>query len=206
MLDHVLRACRKAAAHTRGVHSDRSCRVVLLTPTGDQLAKDFGNYWTTLEGPEHDVLSRYHLLLNAFGPEVIVRVTADCVLIPPYIISKHIDLALKNGYDYVANVDERWRTAIDGVDCEVFTPRMLQWAHEIATLPEDREHVTTIMRKCPPDWAKIGSTVGFFDMSHIKFSVDTQEDLDRVRTAYDAAQQKFGAAVNKLGSDKVHRL
>lgn len=206
MLDRVLESCKRAALYINRPPISAAARVAVLCPRGDAIAKDFERQATIVEGSEHDVLSRYSAALEQFSPQYIVRVTADCPLIPPFVISKHVSLALANGYDYIANVDERWRTALDGVDCEVISSRLMKWAAEMAVKPYDREHVTPIIRQHPPEWAKIATTVGHFDMSTIKYSVDTPEDLARVRQVYDSANDKYTAAILALGKTSVHRF
>lgn len=206
MLDRVLESCKRAAAYINRPPIAAQSRVVVLCPYGDSIVKDFGRHVTVIEGSEFDVLSRYATLLKAMPSNYIVRITGDCPLIPPFIISKHVDLAITNGYDYVSNVDERWRTSLDGIDCEVMSSKMLAWVNDIATTPYDREHVTTMIRKSPPEWAKIGFVANFFDMSPIKYSVDTADDLERVRKAFEEAQRKYSQAVLQLGQTSVHRM
>lgn len=206
MLDHVIDSCKKASHYltSRRVYNV-TADVVVVTPVGDPIVNEFSSRCSIVEGSELDVLSRYSGAVNVFDPDYVVRITGDCPLIPSYVISKMVTLATQNRYDYVSNVDD-FRTALDGSDCEVLSRKMFEYVHDVASIPADREHVTTIIRRCPPDWAKIGAVVGYFDLSDLKLSVDTPEDLERVRKAYDSVAKRVTEAERRYGRQAIHRL
>lgn len=204
-LDRVVEACKAASMHITRKSSVPS-RVAILTPTGDRIAQDFKNRCDVVEGDEWDVLSRYAKAMEEFCPTHIVRVTGDCPLIPPSAIDGLVNIGLRNAYDYVTNADERYRTTLDGMDCEMLSAKALRWLQETATEASDREHVTPLIRRDPPSWAKRGLLMGTLDLSHIKLSVDTQEDLETARVAFDRSFGKYQAAMKAYGSGRVHRL
>lgn len=208
MLQHVIDAAEKCASYmNRYEHSNMAnVQVAVLIPEGDEIKQTFGQRAMLIEGPENDVLTRYYRLAEEKGADYVVRITADCPLIPPYVISKTIKLALHNGYDYVSNVDEKYRTAPDGMDCEVISRQMLAYAHAKATAQSDREHVTTFIRREPPTWAKMGAVIGFLDLSGVKMSVDTVEDLERVRTMYNRLFRSLSLAETAYGRAHAHRF
>lgn len=206
MLDRVLAVAKRASAIINRPPIACKAKIVIACPRGDKIATDFAETCAVVEGPEHDVLERFRMVVDTYKPDLVARITGDCPLLPPHLVSAHVDLALRHQYDYVSNVDERWRTTIDGTDIEVMTPKILLWAAETATRPADREHVTTFIRHHPPDWAKIGTTLTSFDMSHVKLSVDTPEDLQRVVDAYNRAHEKYELAVRTLKLSNTHRL
>lgn len=208
IIDHVIDACVRSAEYLNrhSVKYGYETQVVLLTPVGDPLGDPYKDTIDVIQGPEHDVLKRYKMAADKHNPDYIVRITGDCPLIPPFVISKHIVIAHKNGYDYLSNVDERYRTAQDGIDCEVLSRRMLDWLDEKARLPEDREHVTTMARREKPAWARCGFVCGYFDFSGIKYSIDTEEDLKRVRKEYDSIKRRFKEAQRVFGKDSIHRF
>lgn len=203
MLDRVIEACKKAATYT-AQREKTSIRVAVLTPEGDPIVEVFGNRCDIVEGPEQDVLTRYRMALDRYESDYVVRITGDCPMIPPYVISRIVSLAAQHSYDYISNVDERFRTSLDGIDCEVISARLLKELHERAVSPSDREHVTTMARRDPPLWAKFGAVVNHFDQAHIKLSVDTPEDLERVRDAYESASGKYRDAIMTYGQTLVH--
>ncbi len=151
-------------------------------------------------------MARYALAAEYYNPLNIVRITGDCPMIPAWVISRITALALQHGYDYVANVHEDFRTTIDGSDCEVFSRRMLTHCAGTHDDPYDREHVTTGMRKHPPEWAKMGHVANHFDLSSVKLSVDTPADLERVREAMTSGLEKLAAAQQHFGKKAVHLL
>jgi spore coat polysaccharide biosynthesis protein SpsF len=194
--DHVISACLSAADHVNKqktkvpIHA----QVVLLVPTGDQLKGLFEDKVVVYEGPEDDVLTRYMLAVDSLKPDYIVRITGDCSLIPPSIISKHILCATFDRLDYCSNVAENCRTYIDGFDVEVISQELMRWVDTNAKSQQDREHVTTYVRSNGPSWAKVGTVIGYVDLSEIKLSVDTQDDLERVRANKKAINEKLNIA------------
>lgn len=184
MVEWVVDAAQESAAYLsipRG-KQPMAVSVSVLTPHGDPVAEACQSYVNVLEGHEHDVLSRYHALLQMTGADYIVRVTGDCPLIPPPVITKAVNVAVMNGFDYVSNVDPRLRLSFDGMDCEVVSARLLRHMDEHAVEPGEREHVTTYARsdKLPTGY-RTAHIIGYLDLSSMKLSVDTEEDLEAVR-------------------------
>ncbi len=208
MLDHVIDACRRSADYLNRYtyKTGIAVHVCLVVPTGDELIGNWKHKIQIVEGSEDDVLSRYMDAFDTFSPDWIVRVTSDCPLLPPYVISKHIKLAVVNNLDYVSNVDPRFRTALDGADCEVISAKLLRWMDNAAEEKREREHVTIAARERPPLWAKIGAVVGFFDESDVKLSVDCKEDLDMVRRQFELVKQKARDAERLYGKENVFRF
>jgi spore coat polysaccharide biosynthesis protein SpsF (cytidylyltransferase family) len=182
MTDHVLEACKSVANHINKKESKfkTHCDVALLVPTGDILAERYqGEFVVT--GGEMDVLSRYLNAVKLFDPDYVVRITGDCPLINPPLVTKHIVTAIQDKLDYCSNVYEEVRTFIDGYDVEVISREVMDWLADEVTMPYDREHVTTYFRSHTPKWASVGTVIGHIDLSHIKLSVDTSNDLEAVR-------------------------
>lgn len=207
-LEHVIDACNRSAKYSNKFTylKNYTTDIALLIPEGDPIKKGFGAQTAIIEGSEYDVLSRFEKAQKEFNADYICRITGDCPLIPPFVISKHISLAVMSEYDYISNVDESCRLSLDGIDCEVMSARMLSWLVESADTPEEREHVTIRARTHPPAWAKRGFTASFFDQSHIKLSVDTREDLKNVRDEYDRVGKKLQIAEKIYGRENIHRF
>ncbi|MES3012642.1 MAG: acylneuraminate cytidylyltransferase [Pseudomonadota bacterium] len=207
LLDRVIDACKSGAQNIKkNSRGDVAPRVVVLTPEGDPIVEAFRHRCEIFEGPELDVLARYAGAAQAMEPDLIVRVTGDCPLLPPFVISKMVTLAVANGYDYVSNVDEAYRTALDGADCEVISTKLLDWLDAKAEAPADREHVTTLARAAPPEWARLGFVAHAFDHSHEKLSVDTPTDLEHVRARFAQGDDKYQRAVLRFGQQAVHKI
>jgi spore coat polysaccharide biosynthesis protein SpsF (cytidylyltransferase family) len=209
MLDHVIEACQSAAKYSNKYtyRTNYTVQIALLIPEGDIIRRAFtGSQVDIIEGPEFDVLTRFMAAQTKYQADYVCRITGDCPLIPPFVISKHISLAVVGKYDYVSNVDEACRLSLDGIDCEVLSSRMLTWLNMNADGPLDREHVTTLARSHPPIWSKRGFTASYFDHSHLKLSVDTPEDLDAVRKEYDRVGKKLQTAERLYGRESIHRF
>lgn len=204
MLAHVVERAQKIS----GVHE-----VLVATsyyPDDDPveaLATSLG--MACVRGSERDVLARYHLAAEIAGADVIVRLTGDCPCLAPDLSSAVVHFYLDNlqvidgRFDYASNVPE-----LDGTDTEIFSREILERAYREARNPADREHVTSWMRRVKsvrrghvaidgPDWIK-----------QTKLSVDTEEDLARVRRIYSymepgaldwpATERAVGAANNAV--------
>lgn len=218
IINHVINACRNSESYInralKSLEKDgkKEPKIViyvetfLLIPEGDAI-KNHSYGIDVIEGSEEDVLSRYMKLLTLSNADYIVRITSDCPLIPPYRIAKAINVAVRNNLDYVSNVDEDCRTAIDGHDVEVISKRCLEWVNNNAVELKDREHVTTFIRhnQLPSDF-EVGVLIDHTDFSHIKHSVDTVADLEKVREEYSKVQEKINKAELKYGRKAIHRI
>lgn len=208
LLQHVIDSCENTARYiNRNTSKGRGktlVTVALLIPQGDEIKEHFPRT-RCIEGDEQDVLSRYYKAAKVCDADYIVRVTGDCPLIPSPVITKCITTVIKNNYDYVSNVFESVRASQDGTDCEAFNMRTLENANNYANSKHDREHVTTWMRNQPD--IKYGHIVPFlYGLGHEKISVDTPEDLERVREMFDKLQQSIYTAEVKHGKDSLHRF
>lgn len=133
-------------------------------------------------GPEQDVLLRYCGAAERFAIDPIVRVTSDCPLIDPALVDAAVEMYEKmtpEGIDLVANtLPRRWPR---GLDVEVVSASALRLASSVETRPEVREHVTlAIYRR--KDLFRVAGLEGGEDLSRYRWTVDTPEDLEFVRT------------------------
>jgi len=194
IVEHVIDTCKRAATFIEGMPGhDVACSVALLIPHGDPLLK-YEKSLPVIQGPEDDVLKRYATAAEQSYPDYIVRITADCPLLPEFVITSMVKYSLRGGYDYVTNIIPEFRTAIDGHDCEVLSHKLLSYLDKTAVDAEDREHVTTFLGKHAPLWMRLYGVIGYYDLSHIKLSVDTEEDLVAVRKQYAAVERKLEIA------------
>jgi spore coat polysaccharide biosynthesis protein SpsF (cytidylyltransferase family) len=182
MVEHVLDKVRASVGHINkgSAVTGVSANYAVLVPTGDVLKRELSGH-CVVEGPEDDVLARFRLAFDMFNPDYVVRVTGDCPLIIPTIINKHITSAVSLGLDYCSNSYDDLRTFVDGYDCECISARAMQWLFGAVVDPTDREHVTTLIKRSPPDWAKFGVILSYLDLSDVKLSVDTKAELDEVK-------------------------
>jgi spore coat polysaccharide biosynthesis protein SpsF (cytidylyltransferase family) len=210
LLRHVIDSCKGAADYlNRNVTRNKiMVTVTLAIPEGDTVVGAFRQCVAVVEGSAQDVLARYKLAADRFQPDYIVRITGDCPLVPQPLICNAIKTAVMNKYDYLSNVDTRVRSAPDGWDCEVFSRNLLNFTHENATDADDREHVTTFMRRCPPSWATSGHLASWFGLAlgGLKLSIDTPDDLERVRPLIERAAELNALSHEIFGKSRVHRF
>ena len=209
MLQWVIDAVKDAAGYLNrpSPHNVIDVSHNLLIPFNDPIKDAFGEKMRIIEGDEDDVLSRYHDMAISRNADYIVRVTGDCPLLPPPVIVKAVHVAVKNGLDYVSNVDERLRVSFDGMDVEVISRKLLEFTHYKATTKQDREHVTTFIRKQTlPHEFTMAHIVGYVDLSGMKLSVDTEEDLNRVRIQKTKILDALNTAEKLSGNRAIHRF
>lgn len=127
--------------------------------------------------PDWDVLTRFRLVIGEEDWDPIIRITADCPLLDPGIV-QHLLWAYSNPqcFDLVGTGPE-W----DGLDVEVMSTKALARAYGSAVERYDREHVTS--------WIKEHGTVRRFHLkTTLRWSVDTLEGLEFVRSVYKACE------------------
>jgi spore coat polysaccharide biosynthesis protein SpsF len=141
--------------------------------------------WPCFRGSEEDVLDRYYRAAVAHQADTIVRITSDCPLIEPEAVDRVVREFLERqpGLDYACNVLPR-RTFPRGLDTEVMRFDVLERAWREDTNPAWREHVTLYIQR-NPDLFCIHGVINEVDYSHMRWTVDTPEDLAFVRRIYD---------------------
>jgi spore coat polysaccharide biosynthesis protein SpsF len=131
-----------------------------------------------VRGPEHDVLRRFVLALEAHPAERVVRLTADCPLADPALAADVLALAERRGADYASNAIVR--TFPDGLDVEVIAAHALRTADAEATDASEREHVTPFIYRHPERFA-LAVLLNDEPLGAERWTVDTAADLERVR-------------------------
>tara|TARA_B100001063_G_C16765188_1_gene558217 strand:+ start:413 stop:2428 length:2016 start_codon:yes stop_codon:yes gene_type:complete len=124
------------------------------------------------EGKEFDVLNRFYCTAKKFKAQNIVRLTADCPLIDGKTLDRHIDFFYDTKSDYITN--QLNRTYPDGYDIEILNFNLLKELNKIAKLKEDREHVTTYLKR---NRKKIRSLKFEKDLSNLRLTLDYKNDL-----------------------------
>lgn len=142
-------------------------------------AREYGA--ETFAGDLSDVLDRYYQAARQFEADVVMRVTADCPLLDP-TVGDHVVSHYEHGrVDYCSNVLPP--TYPDGVNIEIVDFAALEKSWKVATLPSDREHVTTYIRTHPEEFSVV-NVESEEDMSDLRWTVDAPEDLDFVRQIF----------------------
>jgi len=136
-------------------------------------------------GDSLDVLDRYVQAARSFEAEVIVRLTGDCPLIDPEVIDKTVRAFLESvpPVDFAANRLPAERTFPIGLDAEVCSRAALEIAWKEAAAPHHREHVMPFFYE-NPDRFRTLLVHNEVDFGHLRWTVDTQEDLELARQIY----------------------
>ena len=164
--------------------SERIDKVVVATSYGhddDEIvllaARAEVDWW---RGPLDNVFDRLYRCAENYGAEHVVRLTGDCPLIDPGVIDEVIDYHLAGRVDYTSNVEPLCFP--DGLDCEIFTFDALRRAHEAVAAM--REHVTTLFRQSAAPSFTTASVALEPNLAHLRWTVDTPADLEKVRRIY----------------------
>lgn len=131
---------------------------------------------------DQDVLSRYVKFARAVGATSVTRITSDCPFISvpdaAYVMAVHA-----RGFDFTSNAFAS-RTTPDGYDTECISRKLLEYLDKRVNLIEQREHVTSYVYENEKDLGKdfrLCRVRGMLDLSGNKYSIDTQDDFDRVK-------------------------
>jgi spore coat polysaccharide biosynthesis protein SpsF len=133
-------------------------------------------------GSLHDVLDRYVTAAHAHNADLIVRLTGDCPFIDPGILADNLRtfLAAQPPLDFAANRLPGDRTIPIGLDAEFCTIAALEIAWREATEPHQREHVMPFFYEHPERF-NILHIKHSPDYGHLRWTVDTPEDLELAR-------------------------
>jgi spore coat polysaccharide biosynthesis protein SpsF len=136
-------------------------------------------------GSAYDVLDRYYQAARLLQAGVVVRLTADCPLIDPQVIDHTLDEFTRRRVDFAANrLPPPWkRTYPIGLDTEVCTFQALERAWKEAALPHEREHVMPYLYDQEGRF-RVWVVDTQPDYGHLRWTVDTAEDLELVRRVY----------------------
>lgn len=150
----------------------------------------------SFRGSEADVLARFHGAAVATGAEVVVRVTADCPLLDPDEVQRVVAAFLEAWptLDYAANQEVGRRRVPHGEVVEIFSRAALERAFHRAREPHHREHVTPYFYEEPGRFRTAALHPAFTDdLSTLRLTVDTPQDLALVRAVFDALGDAPGA-------------
>lgn len=186
VLEHVIQNC-KMIRHVN--------RVIVAVPDTKEsepmleLANKLGIF--NFCGSENDVLGRYIGAANHFKLDVIMRITADCPFINPFVCNEVLDCLMFRKLDYCSNCFPN-KTYPKGLDCEAFTWELLDAADQSTKIGldasnlsieaiqarDDREHVTPWMQRTMG--LRRACVQQHEDASKANLCVDYPEDIERL--------------------------
>lgn len=175
-------------------HSKLNQKIIIATSINkeDDEIYDFARseHIDVFRGSQSDVLHRYYEAAENFNVDVIVRVTADCPLIDPYVMDLVIQGFLDNNKTIVTNagIDLDKRTYPRGLDVEVFSFDALLLANKKADQKYQREHVTPYLYQ---DINGVLIVMNNDNLSNHRWTVDTPEDMEFIRKVYSGFDSKL---------------
>jgi len=154
-------------------------------------------------GSVDDVLDRYYRCARAHKADIIVRITADDPFKDPEVSDRIIEEILQDDdLDYVSNTI--CPTYPEGLDIEVFRFRAIEKAWQEATSALDREHVTPYVW-LHPNLFKLKNIEYKKNLSHMRWTLDTLEDLAMTRAVYKALYNEGSLFLMKDVLDLMER-
>lgn len=140
--------------------------------------------YKVFRGSLDNVLSRFWQIGQFEKADALVRLTGDCPLHDPEVIDLVIKYFAENwkSLDYVSNVLPP--SYPDGLDTEIFSFSILDFAYKNATSQFDLEHVVPCIRRKAEETGRKGNFFGPADFSHLRWTVDEQEDYELVREIF----------------------
>ena len=163
--------------------------VATTTDKGDDALQKFCERagYACFRGNAYDVLDRYYQCTKMVAAETVVRITADCPFIAPEEITRLLKVYQKGEYDFVANrlPPPFKRTTPIGMDTEIVSFKNLERAWQEAKEPYEREHVMPYFYDTPGRF-RVKLVQHQPSLGHLRFTVDTPEDLALAREIFAA--------------------
>ena len=180
MILHQIERVRRARATSRLIIATS------LDPSDDALAALLRAISVSVHrGPKDDVLSRFADALEAHAPNAthVIRLTGDCPFAEPSVIDEVVGRHIETNSDFTSNA--LVPSFPDGLDVEVVRADVLRIAAREARLPSEREHVMPFVWSRPERF-KLTTVRSPVDLSHLRWTVDTQRDLTLVTAVFEA--------------------
>ncbi len=147
-------------------------------PADDPVAQETQRLGASIHrGSQDDVLSRFVGALEPYDTDAIARLTADCPLLDPAVISLAVRTFANANVDYLSTINPR--SLPRGLDVEIVSVDALLHANLHAT-GVDRTHVTSYVYRHPDAFRLLGLTFTP-DASDLRVTIDTQDDLRALR-------------------------
>ena len=180
MLDRMLERVKKARTISE---------VVIATttdPSDDAIARACKKLGVSVfRGSLQDVLDRFYQASRLYQADIIVRLTGDCPLIDPALIDDVVNALTRKKVDFACNrlPPPCSRTYPIGLDVEACTFSALEQAWYGAKEKFEREHVLPYLYAVPGRFSvlQLNHTT---DLGHLRWTLDTPEDLVLLRRIY----------------------
>lgn len=141
-------------------------------------------------GSEDDVLARFKGAIKEYGiqdDDNVVRICCDCPLVDPSIIDAMLDYHINYncGNEFTSNCIER--TFPDGLDVEIFRASVFNSPdfHRFNPFEIDYD-----LRSFDDTKFKVFSIRQENNLSHLRWTLDTQADYEHIKKIYEALYQE----------------
>lgn len=139
--------------------------------------------WRWFRGSEHDVLDRYYRAAREASATHVVRLTSDCPLTDPDVLTDLIAHYRATGSDYASTSFPRPTFPL-GISAEILGFEVLERAWREDKDPAWREHVTPYVYR-HPELFRLTGLACEADYTHHRWTLDTPEDARLIRTIFD---------------------
>jgi spore coat polysaccharide biosynthesis protein SpsF (cytidylyltransferase family) len=159
--------------------------VATSTDSSDDVLVSYlkGEEVEVFRGNLHDVHSRFFAIIEKYNTtNTFVRLTADCPLTMPELLSVMLKDFKNSEMDYYSNTINP--TYPDGLDIEIFTRNSFLAMSKYELSNSEKEHVTLKYR----DLASVLNLAGKShseNLSSLRWTVDYEDDLEFVRKIYE---------------------
>lgn len=191
--------------------------IVVATSTGKQddiIEKIMSEKVVVHRGSEEDVLERMFEAAQKSDADTVVRITGDCPLISPEVVSKVVEKLHEEDADYAANIIER--TFPRGFDVESFTFSSFKEIEEKSGQGHHREHVTPLYRESD-DFAKVNveSSEVFddekmIDRTDLRLTLDEADDYLLLGKLFEELEDNElfdeQEIIRKIEEEDLHRI
>lgn len=137
-------------------------------------------------GSKPNVLERYYMAMTFFDSDVVVRATGDNPLVSP----EFMDMAIEYHLESMADLTHYLGIPL-GTGVEVISRSALEAAYKNAKTDYEKEHVTPFLYKNRDSFTILEPvSTGLYYAPEIRVTVDTYEDLQRVRGVFAHYREK----------------
>ena len=148
----------------------------------EELARQLGVRY--FRGSENDCLDRYYQAARQANAGTIVRLTGDNPLMDASFVDWSVEQFLQSDPSVDYTESSTSKTFPLGLSLEVLSFLALQTAWKEDPSPDTREHVSPYIYQHPERF-RLGKLCGPYDYSHMRWTVDTDADLQFVRTVFE---------------------
>jgi spore coat polysaccharide biosynthesis protein SpsF len=147
--------------------------------------------WRWYRGSEDDVLDRYYHAARDAGASDVFRITSDCPLTDPDVLTELAARYREAAADYASTSWPRATFPL-GISAELMRFDALERIWHADTNPAWREHVTPYLYRHPDRFTLVGLGCEA-DYTHHRWTLDTPEDAQLLRKLFDHfGDRRFG--------------